>query len=137
MEDNKANKPEYIENQVNNNCQQFFGNMYNCVFTMPGDDNAKPEPASLPQIEEELFRFIHPKITDEKERREVHQEVKNLVKNYPMPNIFNHLDEMAKNERVYYKTLNHAIVRAELERLGLPDESQPGYTTKTFDKHFH
>ena len=36
MEENKANKPEYIENQTNNNCQQFFGPVSGCVFAMPG-----------------------------------------------------------------------------------------------------
>ncbi len=36
MEDNKAFKPEYIENQVNNNCQQFYGPISGCVFAMPG-----------------------------------------------------------------------------------------------------
>lgn len=132
MEENKAYKPEYIENQTNNNCQQFFGNMYNCVFTMPGDAD-KP----VPQIEEELFRFIHPTVTDENERIKVHQEVKNLVRSYPLPDVFDHLDKMAKNNRVYYKKLNHAVLRSELERLGLPNDTQPGYTAKTFDKHFH
>lgn len=132
MEENKAYKPEYIKHQENHNCQQFFGNMYDCIFTMPGEAN-KP----LPQKEEELFRYIHPSVTDKDKRREVHEEVKNLVRNYPLPEIFSHLDRMAKNERVYYKTLNHAVLRAELERLGLPNETQSGYSAKTFDKHFH
>ena len=60
MDNNQAQKPEYIEHQENINCQQFFGNMYNCVFTMPVDDN-KP----IASIEEELFHFIHPSVTDE------------------------------------------------------------------------
>lgn len=131
METNQAQKPEYIEHQENINCQQFFGNMYNCIFTMPVDDQ-KP----IASIEEELFHFIHPSVTNEDKRRAVHQEVKNLVRNYPLPEIFSHLDKMAKNERVYYKTLNHAVLRAELERLGLPNETQAGYSAKTFDKHF-
>ncbi|MBR6018024.1 MAG: hypothetical protein IK073_05335 [Paludibacteraceae bacterium] len=89
------------------------------------------------QQTEELFHFIHPSVIDEDEKRKVHLEVKNLVKNYPIPEIFNHLSKMADDNRIYYRTLNHAIVRAELERLGLPDENQPNYTAKTFDKHFH
>ena len=36
MEENKTYKPEYIENQTNNNCQQFFGPVSGCVFAMPG-----------------------------------------------------------------------------------------------------
>ena len=46
MEENKAIKPDYIENQVNNNCQQFFGPVSGCVFAMPGSDVHMPEPKS-------------------------------------------------------------------------------------------
>lgn len=35
MDDQPA-KPQYIENQTNNNCQQFFGPISGCVFAMPG-----------------------------------------------------------------------------------------------------
>lgn len=42
METNKAQKPEYIENQVNNNCQQFFGTVTGCVFAMPGSHVGMP-----------------------------------------------------------------------------------------------
>lgn len=42
METNKAQKPEYIENQVNNNCQQFFGTVTGCVFAMPGSNVGMP-----------------------------------------------------------------------------------------------
>lgn len=42
METNKAQKPEYIENQVNNNCQQFFGKVENCVFAMAGSHVGMP-----------------------------------------------------------------------------------------------
>ena len=36
METNQIQKPEYIEHQENNNCQQFFGPVSGCVFAMPG-----------------------------------------------------------------------------------------------------
>ena len=42
METNKVQKPEYIENQVNNNCQQFYGPVSNCVFAMPGSNVGMP-----------------------------------------------------------------------------------------------
>lgn len=143
MEENKAQKPEYIGKQENNNCQQFFGPVSGCVFAMPGShvtmpsEKPSPQQPRVPQPGEELFRFIHPSVTDEKERIKIHQEVKNLVSGYPIPEIFQHLNQMAEKERIYYKTINHAIFREELERLGLPDDSQPNYSTKTFDKHFH
>lgn len=43
MEENKAYKPDYIENQVNNNCHQFFGQVSGCVFAMPGSTVNMPE----------------------------------------------------------------------------------------------
>ncbi len=36
MEENKAQKPEYIGKQENHNCQQFYGHVSGCVFAMPG-----------------------------------------------------------------------------------------------------
>ena len=42
METNLPQKPEYIENQVNNNCQQFFGPVSNCVFAMAGSHVGLP-----------------------------------------------------------------------------------------------
>ena len=36
METNQPQKPEYIERQENNNCQQFYGPISGCVFAMPG-----------------------------------------------------------------------------------------------------
>ena len=144
METNKAPKPANIERQENHDCQQFFGPVSGCVFAMPGSHVTMPSEkpshqqfdAAVPQPDEELFRFIHPSVTDEKERIKIHQEVKNLVRGYPIPEIFKHLNTMAEKERIYYKTINHATFREELERLGLPDDSQPNYSAKTFDKHF-
>lgn len=34
--DNQPEKPQYIAQQTNNNCQQFFGPVSGCVFAMPG-----------------------------------------------------------------------------------------------------
>ena len=49
MEENKAYKPEYIENQVNNNCQQFYGPVSGCVFAMPGSHvHMSPNSDTLP-----------------------------------------------------------------------------------------
>ena len=50
METNKAYKPEYIENQVNNNCQQFFAPISGCVFAMPGSHvHMTPNSDAVPQ----------------------------------------------------------------------------------------
>lgn len=36
MQENHPYKPEYIKEQKNYNCQQFYGDMHGCVFSMPG-----------------------------------------------------------------------------------------------------
>lgn len=41
MDDQPA-KPQYIAQQTNNNCQQFFGPVTGCVFAMPGATVAPP-----------------------------------------------------------------------------------------------
>lgn len=46
MDDQPA-KPQYIENQTNNNCQQFYGPISNCVFAMPGA-TVYQQPAQAP-----------------------------------------------------------------------------------------
>lgn len=50
METNKAQKPEYIEHQENNNCQQFYGPISGCVFAMPGStvNMQAPQPNQEP-----------------------------------------------------------------------------------------
>jgi hypothetical protein len=53
MEENKANKPEYIENQTNNNCQQFFGPVSGCVFAMAGSTVNMPSENKVPSQDAE------------------------------------------------------------------------------------
>lgn len=40
-------KPTYIKEQKNYNCQQFFGNISGCTFTMPSADSARQKAESL------------------------------------------------------------------------------------------
>jgi len=52
MDDQPA-KPQYIREQHNHNCQQFFGDISGCVFAMPGstvhlNQPAAPAPAETP-----------------------------------------------------------------------------------------
>lgn len=51
-------KPTYIKEQNNYNCQQFFGNLTGCTFTMPA---AQPEePAVQPEEPDGLVRDLKP-----------------------------------------------------------------------------
>lgn len=54
-------KPTYIQEQHNNNCQQFFGPIMNCTFTMP---SAKENPVQSPQRKNK-----HNKGTQNKEKQ--------------------------------------------------------------------
>lgn len=48
MQPANGRKPTYIKEQHNYNCQQFFGNITNCTFTMPAATPASSNsPATL------------------------------------------------------------------------------------------
>ena len=64
METNQAQKPEYIEHQENNNCQQFYGPISGCVFAMPGSTvnmqapSTNQEKSTQSQIENKIDAAI-------------------------------------------------------------------------------
>lgn len=47
MQQPSTRKPTYIKEQKNYNCQQFFGNISGCTFTMPSADSARQKAESL------------------------------------------------------------------------------------------
>lgn len=53
-------KPAYIKEQHNTNCQQFFGPVTNCIFAMPGS-NITQQPALPPQQAASTPRVTRPK----------------------------------------------------------------------------
>ena len=91
-------------------------------------------PSPEPQIE--LFRFIHPSITDDNERLQIHREIENLVRTLPLPEICRYLMEMRKNCRVYL-SVKPELMFEELHRMGMPDETTPGYSMKNFRSYFN
>ena len=82
-----------------------------------------------------LFKYIHPSVTDENEMRKIDKEVRNLVRNLSMPDICKYLMEMRKDNKVYLNVKPEAMF-AELHRLGMPDESTPGFSKKNFISYF-
>ena len=98
---------------------------------VPGKQEESP---SAPQVD--LFRFIHPSVTDEAERVKVHREVENLVRTFPLPEICRYLMDMRKNCRVYL-SVKPELMFDELHRMGMPDESTPGYSMKNFRSYFN
>ena len=139
---------EYCKKNVVNhfatgsNCQVFNGNITGCVFSMPDstkDDNdeekdrsSMPLDSSKNDNDEELFHFIHPAV-DEEQERDIHNEVKRLVKRQGIQVICQHLLQMKKESRLLLPP-NPSIVYAELVRIGMPITG--GFNENTFRKYY-
>ena len=83
-----------------------------------------------------LFKYIHPSITVDEDKRQVHYEVQNLVQQFSMSDICRYLRQMCKEHRVYLNVKPEAMF-AELHRMGMPSESTPGYSYKNFMNYFN
>ena len=124
--------------QINIGTQTNIGtqNNYNITYAVTPTDaptyKAEPSPAS----QKDLFRFIHPSVTDEAERLKIHREVENLVRTLPLPEICRYLMELRKNCRVYL-SVKPELMFEELHRMGMPDESTPGFSMKNFRSYFN
>ena len=81
---------------------------------------------------EELFRFIHPSITEEQEW-EIHKVVKRLVSRNGIQEICQYLKELKKEKKILLPQ-SPSIAYAELVRMGMP--SKEGFNEKTFFKHY-
>ena len=71
-----------------------------------------------------------------KERLKIHLEVQNLVRTLPLSEICKYLRRMYKKERVYLNVKTDAMFE-ELHRLGMPDESNQGFSLKNFQNYFN
>ena len=83
-----------------------------------------------------LFKYIHPSVTDDEERRKINREIENLVQNLPLNEICKYLRQMYKEKRVYLNVKLEAMFD-ELQRLGMPDENTQGFSYKTFQNCFN
>lgn len=86
--------------------------------------------------DEELFKYIHPSITAEDEKRQIHLEIRNLVQHLPLPEICKYLRQMYKQKRVYLNVKSESMFD-ELHRMGMPDESNQGFSQKNFLNYFN
>lgn len=82
--------------------------------------------------DEELFKFIHPKISDE-EGVLIHEEVKRLVKRHSVQMICEYLQQMARDKKILLPP-NPSPVYAELVRLGMP--TGKGFSEKHFSNQY-
>ena len=85
--------------------------------------------------DDELFRYIHPEVTDYGERVQIHKEVKNLVRNNTIPNICAYLNEMDAKRRIL-QPIETKIALKELRRMGMPGEDAQGFGEKNFQKYY-
>ena len=82
--------------------------------------------------DEELFKFIHPTISDE-DGVAIHDEVKRLVKRQGIQMICEYLQQMARDKKILLPP-NPSPVYAELVRLGMPDGT--GFSEKHFSNQY-
>ena len=118
-------------NTTNNN---YYG-------SLPGASPQRNGEGSVPLRQEgssdiPLFRFIHPSVTDEAERIQVHREVVNLVTHLPLPEVCRYLQQMKHDNRVFLCSKPETMFD-ELHRLGLPPESVPGFSKKNFMNYYN
>ena len=107
--------------------------------TSPTTDEACIEDVTLvtpPSADTILFKFIHPSIIADIDKRRVHDEIQNLVTQFPLPEICRYLRQMRKGNRVYLN-VKPEIMFAELHRMGMPDESVTGFSYKNFMSYFN
>lgn len=84
------------------------------------------------EIKEELFKFIHPAITGEEERK-IHEQVKKLVTRQGIQEICKYLTKLESEEKIYLP-LSADSAYTELVRMGMPDGE--GFSLKTFMKYY-
>ena len=149
MEEEKRHIENHFE--AGSNCQVFNGNITGCTFAMPGSNvtqQAAPltdgyggeeqSPADAQsdgthQVnDEELFKFIHPAITGEEERK-IHEQVKKLVTRQGIQEICKYLTKLESEEKIYLPQSADSAY-TELVRMGMPDGE--GFSLKTFMKYY-
>lgn len=86
--------------------------------------------------EGDFFKFIHPSVTSLEEKKQISEEIKNLVRSLPLPEICRYLRQMYKDKRVYLNVKTDAMFD-ELHRMGMPDESVQGFSQKNFQNYFN
>jgi len=84
---------------------------------------------------EELCHFIHPQLTSEKEVWEIHGMVKRLVASHGIAEICAYLNELGETKKILLP-ISSQNAFDELHRLGMPDETKPGFSYKNFCRFY-
>ena len=108
-------------------------------FTMNSEQSeeeiTKPSTDSTDITDMELCHFIHPSVTDDKERMQIHREIENLVRCNTIPNICSYLSKMADDSRILLPIEATSALK-ELRRMGMPGEDAEGFKYKNFAKYY-
>ncbi len=83
----------------------------------------------------EFCHFIHPSVTDDKEKIQIHKEIENLVRCNTIPNICSYLSKMAGDSRILLPIEPTSALK-ELRRMGMPGEDAEGFKYKNFAKYY-
>lgn len=83
----------------------------------------------------EFCHFIHPSVTDDKEKIQIHKEIENLVRCNTIPNICSYLNQMAEVSRILLP-IEPVSALKELRRMGMPGEDAEGFKYKNFAKYY-
>ena len=103
------------------------------IINLKQEQNNYEKQASHTDISvEELFKFIHPTISDE-DGLEIDEEVKRLVRRQGLQMICEYLQEMARDKKILLPP-NPSPVYAELVRLGMP--TGKGFSEKHFSNQY-
>ena len=90
---------------------------------------------SSPHNDVEQCHFIHPAVTDDKEKWQIHREIENVVSHYQAQDICSYLTQMSNEKKILLpQSLEFAM--KELQRMGMPDENTFGFTKKNFSKYY-
>jgi hypothetical protein len=96
-------------------------------------DENQNETQNINEEDNELFRFIHPAM-DEDQERKIHNEVKRLVKRQGIQMICQHLIRMEIDGKLLLPP-NPSVIYKELVRIGMPQGE--GYSEKYFKNHLN
>ena len=99
---------------------------------LPNRTKSKTAQEKGSESTEEPFKFIHPAITSEEERK-IHEEVKRLVTRQGIQEICRYLTRLESEEKIFLpQSADNAYT--ELVRMGMPDGK--GFNKKTFMKYY-
>lgn len=102
--------------------------------TSDNSANSTSEQSKDEVVQEELCHFIYPGL-DEKEAQQVHRQIKDLVKRFPMKDICSFLNRLADENKILQPQIPQNAFE-ELHRMGMPPQDTKGFGYDNFCKYY-